>query len=463
MAQEFWDAVENKPSEPRPTTADVVGASTVPAVSDKRTPTPKKIDTGKLIQDVSKAGEELKTVTPQPTAPDPVQSLYNTILTNWGIPAAGAAYGAYRLGKRAGAKDVSQPRIEPTMARQEPVFNVPVPTPDKSAPVPVSEGEKFYGVQTKDPVWRNILDNSARVAQEKTGAVPTRAPIPPSIATPEGLVASPIAPTAPTATAPRVVPVAPVPPVAAPLPPFSPADIPTDFSKATVTVEPPAAPAPTPATTTKKTVVAGIAPPEGLSPTQRSAFNYIVKSQKELGIKDPAQYVEFVKQVFSGQMPEMGPKGGAPIGFREKMGETKKTEMMPLSKPERDSLRAKGIDIPSSQKGVANIRALTGLAALGGLLAFGQTPEAKAAMQRAAGAVSDLGISPDIFTSKAEEMGRLGSAYVTAGNPQYRAQLAQQLQVETDPVRRDILMGELMKTGTVGGGRGVMPPSAYMR
>ena len=110
-----------------------------------------------------------------------------------------------------------------------------------------------------------------------------------------------------------------------------------------------------------KTAVPGIAPPEGLTGPQKSAFNYIVKSQKELGIKDPTQYVEFVKQVFAGQMPEMGPKGGAPVGFKEKMGEMKKSEMLPLSKPERDALRARGIDIPSSQKGAISVPQLLGL------------------------------------------------------------------------------------------------------
>ena len=119
---------------------------------------------------------------------------------------------------------------------------------------------------------------------------------------------------------------------------------------------PTAAPeAPTAAPKAKKAPVQGIAPPEGLTSAQKSAFNYIVKSQRELGIKNPADYVEFVKQVFAGQPPEMGPKGGAPAGYSQQMGEFKQTQMLPLSKPERDALRARGVDIPSSQKGGATV------------------------------------------------------------------------------------------------------------
>jgi hypothetical protein len=85
--------------------------------------------------------------------------------------------------------------------------------------------------------------------------------------------------------------------------------------------------------------------------------------------------------------------------------------------------------------------ALTALADV----ALASTPEAREAMGRAESAIKDIGISPNIFQSKAEEMGRLGMGYVNAGNPVYLRELNQQLQTETDPGRIAILMEEIQK------------------
>ena len=89
--------------------------------------------------------------------------------------------------------------------------------------------------------------------------------------------------------------------------------------------------------------------------------------------------------------------------------------------------------IPGKQSGAASLGGLLGLLASGGLMYAGTTPQAQAAMQRASGAIRDIGISPDLLQGKGEELGRLGTAYVTAGNPQYRQQLLQQINIEKDP------------------------------
>lgn len=120
--------------------------------------------------------------------------------------------------------------------------------------------------------------------------------------------------------------------------------------------------------------------------------------------------------------------------------------------------------IPKYIQGSVAPGTLAPLAILAAGLGLSTSPEAQAAMQKAAGAVKDLGISPDIFAGKGEELGRLGTTYVTAGNPSYRAELLGQMKTEKDPVRYKQLMDEYMKAGgNVPGGRGVAPSYAYPR
>lgn len=120
--------------------------------------------------------------------------------------------------------------------------------------------------------------------------------------------------------------------------------------------------------------------------------------------------------------------------------------------------------VPGYIKGAASPGALAPLAALSAALGISVTPEAQAAMQKAAGAIKDIGVSPDLLQGKGEELGRLGSAYVSAGNPSYRAQLLAEMKNETNPDRYKILVQEYQKAGgNVAGGRGVAPPVAYMR
>jgi hypothetical protein len=117
--------------------------------------------------------------------------------------------------------------------------------------------------------------------------------------------------------------------------------------------------------------------------------------------------------------------------------------------------------VPNYIKGRASLGSILSTAAGAGLMATAGSKEGQEAMKRAASAIRDLGVSPDMLMSKGEELGRLGNAYVNAGNQNYRAELQQQIAVEQDPKRLNQLIRELQKTGTVGGGRGVAPPSAY--
>ena len=118
--------------------------------------------------------------------------------------------------------------------------------------------------------------------------------------------------------------------------------------------------------------------------------------------------------------------------------------------------------IPKNIKGSASLKAMFGLAATAGLLGVAGSEKGQQAMARAANAIKDIGISPDIFLGKGEEIGRLGSAYVTAGNPSYRAELLSQMKTEKNPARYQELLNEYTKSGgNVPGGRGISPPSSY--
>jgi hypothetical protein len=109
------------------------------------------------------------------------------------------------------------------------------------------------------------------------------------------------------------------------------------------------------------------------------------------------------------------------------------------------------------------MKGMLGMLAGAGLLGVAGSQKGQEAMSRAASAVSDLGISPDIFAGKGEELGKLGKSYITAGNPNYIREIRAQLEVENDPARRAILQEELQKAGGSGAGRGIAPPSSYQR
>jgi hypothetical protein len=103
--------------------------------------------------------------------------------------------------------------------------------------------------------------------------------------------------------------------------------------------------------------------------------------------------------------------------------------------------------IPSYIKGGATPGIMGALASLGLLGVAGGT-KGQEAMSKAAAAIKDIGIAPEsLLRGKGDELGKLGNAYVSAGNVQYRAQLEDQLKTEISPTRRAQLMDELRKIG----------------
>ena len=103
--------------------------------------------------------------------------------------------------------------------------------------------------------------------------------------------------------------------------------------------------------------------------------------------------------------------------------------------------------VPEFIRGRASAGGLPGLAAIAAAFGLAGSEKGREAMSRAAAAIQDIGISPDIFQGKGEELGRLGRGYVTAGNPAYLRELNAQLKTETNPQRRMVLEEEIRKAG----------------
>jgi hypothetical protein len=112
--------------------------------------------------------------------------------------------------------------------------------------------------------------------------------------------------------------------------------------------------------------------------------------------------------------------------------------------------------VPNFIKGNASLGAMASTGLIAGLLGLAGSEKGQEAMAKASKAIKDLGVSPDIFTNKAEELGNLGSSYVTAGNPTYQRELVQKLNSTKDPEFRNFLMQELQKLPT--SGSGIAPP-----
>lgn len=103
--------------------------------------------------------------------------------------------------------------------------------------------------------------------------------------------------------------------------------------------------------------------------------------------------------------------------------------------------------VPEFIRGRADPRSLTGLGALAAAFGIAGSEQGREAMGRAAAAIKDIGISADLLQGKGEEMGRLGTGYVTAGNPAYLREINKQLETERDVARRAILLEEFQKAG----------------
>lgn len=231
MSADFWSAVEGQAVRAQPSgpVVDMTQPSTVESTSLPKkqvaaTPKAKPVETTPLVEDVAAAAQTLRRDVPQPTSPDPIQAVYNTLLNNWGIPAAAAAYGAYKL-----MKDRPESARGPAR-RIEPTFNEPVIVPDKSAGAltntapGLTPGEQAYGVRATSEEDKRMLNRSLEAKMQKEARRP---------------VAPPAATMPPAAVAPSTTPVA---PAATPMTPAPAAPIPTTFAGATVAEPPVAAP-----------------------------------------------------------------------------------------------------------------------------------------------------------------------------------------------------------------------------
>ena len=112
--------------------------------------------------------------------------------------------------------------------------------------------------------------------------------------------------------------------------------------------------------------------------------------------------------------------------------------------------------VPNFIKGNASLGMLASTGLTAALLGLAGSEKGQEAMAKASKAIKDLGISPDIFTNKAEELGNLGSSYVTAGNPSYQRELLQKLKSTKDPEYKNLLLQELQKMPT--SGSAIAPP-----
>jgi hypothetical protein len=112
--------------------------------------------------------------------------------------------------------------------------------------------------------------------------------------------------------------------------------------------------------------------------------------------------------------------------------------------------------VPNYIKGNASLGAMAGTGITAALLALAGSEKGQEAMSKASKAIKDIGVSPDIFTNKGEELGNLGTSYITAGNPSYQRELLQELQKTKNAKERNILLQELQKLPN--SGSGIAPP-----
>jgi hypothetical protein len=117
---------------------------------------------------------------------------------------------------------------------------------------------------------------------------------------------------------------------------------------------------------------------------------------------------------------------------------------------------AREATVPNYIKGSASLKGMGALGATAAFLGLAGSEKGQEAMERAVKAIKDIGVSPDIFTNKAEEYGSLGRTYVNAGNPNYKRELMQKLESTKDPEFKKILQEELEKLNSLSGA--VPPP-----
>jgi hypothetical protein len=178
--------------------------------------------------------------------------------------------------------------------------------------------------------------------------------------------------------------------------------------------------------------------PNGPNPLGPGAFNYVASNVEQKGVETP----ELARKIWEEQY---GTKNVSYDQMMKDWSAAKRPE-----KPASIGVKPGGSGgtpkfIPEYIKGNASLGGMGSLALMATALGLAGSEKGQAAMAKAANAIKDIGFSPDILTNKAEEMGRLGTGYVTAGNPVYRRELEQKLQSTNDPQYKKVLQEELAK------------------
>ena len=189
------------------------------------------------------------------------------------------------------------------------------------------------------------------------------------------------------------------------------------------------------------------------NPIGPSAFNYVASNVEQKGVETP----ELARKIWEEQY------GNKNVSYDQMI-----KDWSAAKRPERPvsaGVKPGGAGgtpkfIPEYIKGNASLGGMGSLAVMAAALGLGASEKGQAAMAKAAKAIKDIGFSPDILTNKAEEMGRLGTGYVTAGNPVYRKELEQKLQSTNDPQYKKVLQEELDKISSSSNSpyRSVPPP-----
>jgi len=189
------------------------------------------------------------------------------------------------------------------------------------------------------------------------------------------------------------------------------------------------------------------------NPIGPSAFNYLASQVEKKGVETP----ELARKIWEEQY---GPKNVSYEQFMKDWSAAKRPE-----RPGSIGVKPGGSGgtpkfIPEYIRGNASLGGMGSLALMATALGLAGSEKGQAAMAKAANAIKDIGFSPDILTNKAEEMGRLGTGYVTAGNPVYRRELEQKLQFTNDPQYKKVLQEELAKISSSSNSpyRSVPPP-----
>lgn len=396
-------------------------------------------DAAAVVPQVAAAASAAQTAAPPIQVKSPVKSLSDEIVDNWKPLAIGAVGAAAAMAATSALRNrsVRNPGGTPPAGdapRAEPVFA----TAEETA---AHEAQTRAAAEQRQ---RRLEEFNRMFEARNTPPAPTPAPGP--VAPSPTVPAAPVAPVAPEVEAPRT---------AAALVTDQPgsevakAVVKDELVKPTGAVEPPAR------TGSGQPAFPGQGPARARMP-KGGAFAAPADVPAGMAFVPNAQYYDSLANAVRNRevAQEIVRAKGYPASdaqAREWAAEALKA----AGAPTRDAMLAEGKkpdtvsgifkSVGASKSKAVKVGGVAGALVAMADLALASSPEGREAMGRAEAAVKDLGISPNIFQSKGEELGRMGMGLVNAGNPVYIRELNQQLQTETDPGRIAILMEEIQK------------------